>query len=56
MPSLENQRVLHFEFQCQKLLTLYLLTFCYSPEIYLQNQIRFYDLIEHNFRYFKICP
>ena len=23
MPNLENQRVLHFEFQCQKLMGLY---------------------------------
>ena len=32
MPHLENQRVLHFEFQCQKLLRLhhntYILLFC----------------------------
>ena len=32
MPNLENQRVLHFEFQCQKLLRLYhntyILLFC----------------------------
>ena len=32
MPNVENQRVLHFEFQCQKLLMLYhdihILLFC----------------------------
>ena len=57
MPNLENQRVLHFEFQCQKLLRLYhntyLLLFCVdlSTKLY----IRVNDLIEHISRYFKIC-
>ena len=40
MPNLENQRVLHFEFQCQKLLRLYhntyILLFCidFSTKLY----------------------
>ena len=53
MPNLENQGVLHFECQCQKLLNL-----CHNTYILLffidlsTNRIGVYGLIEH--RYFKI--
>ena len=35
--------------------TIILISFC-SAYLYLQNRIGVYDLIEHIFRYFKICP
>ena len=56
MPNFGTQRILNFEFQCQKLLRLYcgtyMLLFCIdlSPDSY-----GVYDLIEHISRYFKIC-
>ena len=57
MPNLENQRVLHFEFQCQKLLRLhrntYILLFCIDL---FTKLCQVYDLMEYISHYFKICP
>ena len=56
MGNFKNQYVLHFEFQCQKLLSLYHNTYTsYFALIYLQNCIGVYDLVEH-ICCFKKCP
>ena len=64
MLNLEDQRLIHFEFQGQKLMRLYhntyILLFCIDlstkPYLVLWKHIGVYDLIEHIPRYFKIWP
>ena len=57
MPNLENQHILHFEFQCQKLLKLcydtYILLFCIELSTKLYRVLR---LNRTNLPLFQIMP